>query len=209
MDATTAQRRDMKAKQLFLWAKDLTPTAIYKVRYENGDIGVVPGCLKTILYSEDSDDIVRAYALLEANIKRVGLNEPPLCGGSYDKFTFFTKEGSYSVKVVNGLLDGGQYRLADYSPYGALRNPNCRAFGLIGYGLGQTRVRRMSDGEKSTVDHVLEMEFVRIDAIEGLEPKYLVEGFIGPMFVYGPDIIAYQQEFYRVIGEHNFEALFA
>ena len=77
---------------------------VVKVRYEEGAIGVAPGTLKNIKYSTNLEDIDFVLSLLEFSVYDETNKDCIMDGGGYVKYSIFTKDNSYDIKISNDYI---------------------------------------------------------------------------------------------------------
>ena len=77
---------------------------VVKVRYEEGAIGVAPGAFKNIKYSTNLEDIDFVLSLLEFSVYDETNKDCIMDGGGYVKYSIFTKDNSYDIKISNDYI---------------------------------------------------------------------------------------------------------
>ena len=98
---------------LFYWVTEINVDNVVEVRKETGRIGVKPGSLSNIVYSKNNTDIEKCLNFLYSPLIQVLPQEAKIDGGSYEKITFITLFGEYTVLLSNNILYcNGNYYLS-------------------------------------------------------------------------------------------------
>lgn len=195
--------------ELFYWKELLNIDNVTKVRVETGAIGVAPGSLVDIEYSEDETDIAILLDLL--NQKLVKTNDPKIDGGSYVKYTYYVENCEYELRITNQFVlytslstyqyfsfEDKDYRLPKLSqPY-----LQCHSF-----------LASEIDSEVYDNNHFLVgkyaylpyLEFIEEDSeFMNVQASYYIEAGFGNVYVKTPKIFVYNDKQYKIMNEYEF-----
>lgn len=191
-----------------LYISDVT-----KVRFERGYIGVPPGRLTNISYSNDMEDKNMLLRLLEMPVYEDLTNNWQIDGGSYSLYSIFTNNQRYDVEITNGYISINQKHYRFLGEYGSFEYPNDETYlhSFITY-LDTDTVYRLDEiysdlvhGEKiCEISNIGNLEFVECywDG-ENLATHEIVTEF-GSLYVYDSNVFYYDGEYYKIKND-NFD----
>jgi len=112
------QSSSSKVSDFCDWSEEISISNITEVRLETGGIGIEPGSLTRIYYSNDKLDIQNAYYYLDKETKLLlNPSDGLVCGGSYLNLTYILDNGNkYSLNISNGFIYSyfDTYRITDW-----------------------------------------------------------------------------------------------
>lgn len=202
-------------KNFYPWMNELRVDAITQVRYEHGYIGVAPGSLTDISYSTNSEDIAKAYGILDYPVLAISREEGEVCGGSYVQYDFFTGGNTtmFSIRINNKILcfNGQYYRFVDnfYKPqYSYL---DCHSF--ITYWGGYEIYTYATESVKiGDYDGLGELKFALYDGFIENAPSFRLIGDGVELLIFSSDLFAIKGDYntvtYQIIGDKDFSFLF-
>lgn len=184
---------------------------VTKVRYEKGYIGVSPGRLTDISYSNDMEDKNMVLGLLEMPVYEDLTNNWQITGGGYKLYSIFTDDQRYDIEITNGYISINQKHYRFLGEYGSFEYPNDEVYlhSFITY-LDTATVHRLdwiySDlvyAEKiCEINNIGNLEFVECDWDgENLATHEIVTEF-GSLYVYDSNIFYYDGTHYKVTNDN-------
>ena len=184
---------------------------VTKVRYEKGYIGVSPGRLTDISYSNDMEDKNMVLGLLEMPVYEDLTNNWQITGGGYKLYSIFTDDQRYDIEITNGYISINQKHYRFLGEYGSFEYPNDEVYlhSFITY-LDTATVHRLdwiySDlvyAEKiCEINNIGNLEFVECDwDSENLATHEIVTEF-GSLYVYDSNIFYYDGTHYKVTNDN-------
>ena len=213
----------MDLSLIYPWinANNLNKNNVDKIRYERGYIGVAPGSLTDIQYSDDINDISNACNLFNAKIVRVETSINQIAGGGYSEYRYYFNDTSHKIRIVNGFVYGSEslssksvYRIEKLDGSTKISNPYLETHGLITYGNDNEVMVYKADGsEFKIINYLQNIEFRELYdvSIDDNMPKYYIDDLLkvnSKLDIYYPDIIKYSDVFYKITSEQNFSELF-
>ena len=186
---------------------------VIKVRYEQGYIGVAPGSLTNISYSEDIDDINNILSLLEMSLYEEKGDDWRVTGGSYKKYTIFTNDNTYVIDITNGYISYNKKHYKFIGEYITLKNPNITAKSFITY--LDTYEAYFNDGTKiGDFDKLSDIEFIEYpyDVIPENEDIGYLETEFGRLHIHSEKIFYKVEDnvhiYYLIVSESDFYDVF-
>lgn len=201
------------------WVNELEREDIIEVRYESSAIGISPGNLINIEYSNHSADIVNVYnAIVWGLFEETELEYVITEGGGYSKYTFITNENSYSINfqnrfisVYNSETDETKYYKFLQEDYQFL-NPYLKCNSFLVYN-NEYQVFIADGTNIGEYENLNEFEFIPYEGAipEWLTPYYIETQF-GRVYIHTEDIIYLKNEntftYFKIVGDKNFSFLF-
>ena len=135
-----------------------------KVRKEHGYIGVEPGSLNNVYYSENTDDISTILSKLDQKVEQVD-NQMMTPGGFYLEYRFYINEESYDeICITNNLIryKDAYYLLNDSYNIDLKSNEN-QIYSFVTF---DDNCKVYKDNEyQEDFNKVNELEFIKTNAI--------------------------------------------
>ena len=207
---------------IYPWMKNLNAENIDKMRFETGAIGVAPGSLKEVRYTNDRNDIANISNLLNAKIMKddVGAHQVP--GGSYSLITFYQGSNAHDLRIYNGFVDGDEsasgnfaYQIQCVPGKTKISNPYQECFKLLTYGKNSDcNVKRASDDSLLTsINYLPDIEFEPWgdSPMDTNQPAFYIDDGLkvsDRLYIYSEDRFQYNDVFYRITSDVNFASLF-
>lgn len=201
---------------LYPWIDELDVEDIIQVRYESSGVAVAPGSLISIAYTSNSTDIAGVYSLLSISLKSLGAHGS-LAGGSYVKYTFYTKNNeTYSIKISNNIvyIDGVDY-LLEKEFYYAFKHGDLSCYSFVTYSnsykVQSNVVGNAHNGETINLHY---FEFCAYNGRFDGELSYFLKGDGVTLWVLSENLFMIQDDYtgrntiYQVIGEKDFSEYF-
>lgn len=190
----------------------LSISDIIKVRCERGYIGVSPGRLTNISYSNDMEDKNMLLSLLETPIYEDLTNNWQIDGGGYTLYSIFTNDQRYDIEITNGYISINQKHYRFLGSYGGLfEYPNDEEYlhSFITY-LDTATVYRLdwiySDlvhAEKiCEIDNISSLEFVECDWSSENKASHEIVTEFGSLYIYDGDVFYYDDTYYKITNEN-------
>lgn len=193
--------------------KDIT-----KVRYEQMYIGVAPGSLTNIEYSNDEEDIKNVYDLLNEEVYLETSDDFLVVGGGAVLYTIYTENGSYDFKITNDYI----FKYPNYyrfeGKYVKINHPSKVAHSFITYNFEFETYTK--SGIKVNNDALLnEYEFKEAPTLDSVYlrysfPVYLIgrlETAFGKIYIHSSKNFSMTVDgalvVYEIVGEKDFKFL--
>lgn len=190
----------------------LSISDIIKVRCERGYIGVPPGRLTNISYSNDMEDKNMLLSLLETPIYEDLTNNWQIDGGGYTLYSIFTNDQRYDIEITNGYISINQKHYRFLGSYGgSFEYPNDEEYlhSFITH-LDTATVYRLdwtySDlvyAEKiCEINNIGNLEFVECDWSSENKASHEIVTEFGSLYIYDADIFYYDDTYYKITNEN-------
>lgn len=190
----------------------LSISDIIKVRCERGYIGVSPGRLTNISYSNDMEDKNMLLSLLETPIYEDLTNNWQIDGGGYTLYSIFTNDQRYDIEITNGYISINQKHYRFLGSYGgSFEYPNDEEYlhSFITY-LDTATVYRLdwiySDlvyAEKiCEINNIGNLEFVECDWSSKNKASHEIVTEFGSLYIYDGDVFYYDDTYYKITNEN-------
>lgn len=207
----------------YKWANDLNKEDIKEVRYESSAVGIAPGNLVDIKYSNDSIDISNLYdALILGLYVKTDMEYAVMDGGGYIKYTFITNDNTYEINLTNGFIVNvpdliiSSIKFDYYKFLGEtyqFKNPYLECNSFLTYNSHYEAYTVENDTLIGEYDDLDEFEFIPYE--EGL-PEYLIpyyiETSIGRIYIHTSNIFYLKDgntfTYYKIVSDKDFSFLF-
>ena len=206
----------------YKWASELNKEDIKEVRYESSAVGIKPGNLIDIKYSNDSIDISNLYDVLILGLYvKTEMEYAAMDGGGYIKYSFITNDNVYEVNLTNGFIVNvpdliiSSLKFDYYKFLGKTYqfiNPYLECNSFLVY---DTHYEAYSSNDSliGEYDDLGEFEFT---PYEGGIPEYLtpyyIETSFGRIYIHTSNIFYFKDgntfTYYKIVGEKDFSFLF-
>ena len=208
---------------IYPWMKDLNTENIDKVRFETSAIGIEPGSLRNVSYTNDSNDINNIANLLNAKIMRDDVGAHHIDGGGYNLITFYQGSDAYDLRIYNGFVNGNEsvstnfaYQIQCVPGTTKINNPYQECLKLLTYGKNSDcDVKSASDDSVVTsINYLQDIEFEPWGeaSMDENRPEFYVDDGLkvsDRLYIYSEDRFKYNDVFYRIISDVNFASLFS
>lgn len=191
---------------------------IKKVRYEQMYIGVAPGSLTNIEYSNNEEDIKNVYDLLSEEVYLETSDDFLVVGGGAVLYTIYTENESYDFKITNNYI----YKYPNYyrfeGKYAKINHPSKVAHSFITYNYDFETYTK--SGIKVNNDALLnEYEFKEAPTLDSVNlrysfPVYLIghlETAFGKIYIHSAKTFSMTVDgvlvVYEIVGEKDFKFL--
>ena len=188
---------------------DLSINDIDEVRYEHGYIGVAPGRLTNISYSNDMEDKNMLLSLLDMPVYEDITNNWQITGGGYKLYSIFTTNQRYDIEISNGYISYNQKHYKFLGEYVSFEYPSSQAHSFITY-LDNATVYRLdwvySDlvyAEKiCEINNIGNLEFVECDWTSDNKASHEIVTEFGSLYVYDSDVFYYDDTYYKITNDN-------
>ena len=188
---------------------DLSINDIDEVRYEHGYIGVAPGRLTNISYSNDMEDKNMLLSLLDMPVYEDITNNWQITGGGYKLYSIFTTNQRYDIEISNGYISYNQKHYKFLGEYVSFEYPSSQAHSFITY-LDNATVYRLdwvySDlvyAEKiCEINNIGNLEFVECDWTSDNKASHEIVTEFGSLHVYDSDVFYYDDTYYKITNDN-------
>ena len=208
---------------IYPWMKGLNTENIDKVRFESSAIGIEPGSLREVSYTNDSSDINNIANLLNAKIMRDDVGAHQITGGGYNLITFYQGSNAYNLKIYNGFVKGPETVSADFAYQiqcvpgtTKISNPYQECLKLLTYGKSNNCDVKSAfdDSVVTSINYLQDIEFEPWgdSPMDENQPEFYIDDGLkvsGKLYIYSEDRFKYNDVFYRIISDVNFASLFS
>ncbi len=190
-------------------ANDLLSSNVTAVRVETAYIGVAPGNLAKIRYSENQADIEMALSVMNCPV--VPCNDPMVTGGGYVCYTYYTDGGKiFTLKISNGIFEVNReyYQCLEALP-SEIQYPSIEAQSFVTYSSAKLMYAGKNTG--FLYEDLDKIEFCLCDlAIPGnYDRGYALKTDFGMLYLIDSNHFVWKGNVYLVTGEKNFSAIFS
>ena len=203
--------------------KDLNTQNIDKVRFESSAIGIKPGSLKNVSYTNASKDINNIANLLNAKIMRDDVGAHHIDGGGYNLITFYQGSNAYNLRIYNGFVDGNEsvstdfaYQIQYVPGTTQISNPYQECLQLLTYGKNSDCdvKNAFDDSVVTSINFLQDIEFEPWgdSPMDTNQPEFYIDDGLkvsDKLYIYSEDRFKYNDVFYRIISDVNFASLFS
>lgn len=206
----------------YKWASELNKEDIKEVRYESSAVGIKPGNLIDIKYSNDFIDISNLYdALILGLYVETDMEYAAMDGGGYIKYTFITNDNAYELNLTNGFIVNvpdliiSSLKFDYYKFLGETYqfiNPYLECNSFLVY---DTHYEAYSSNDFliGEYDDLGEFEFI---PYEGCIPEYFtpyyIETSFGRIYIHTSNIFYFKDgntfTYYKIVSDKDFSFLF-
>ena len=188
---------------------DLSINDIDEVRYEHGYIGVAPGRLTNISYSNDMEDKNMLLSLLDMPVYEDITNNWQVTGGGYSLYSILTNDQRYDIEITNDYISINKKHYKFLGEYVHFEYPSSQAYSFITY-LDTATVYRLdwiySDlvhAEKiCEINNIGNLEFIEYDwPSDNLATHEIVTEF-GSLYIYDSNVFCYEGEHYKITNDN-------
>ena len=208
---------------IYPWMKDLNTQNIDKVRFESSAIGIKPGSLKNVSYTNASKDINNIANLLNAKIMRDDVGAHHIDGGGYNLITFYQGSNAYNLRIYNGFVDGNEsvstdfaYQIQYVPGTTQISNPYQECLQLLTYGKNSDCdvKNAFDDSVVTSINFLQDIEFEPWgdSPMDTNQPEFYIDDGLkvsDKLYIYSEDRFKYNDVFYRIISDVNFASLFS
>lgn len=208
---------------IYPWMKNLNTENIDKVRFETSAIGIEPGSLRNVSYTNDSNDINNIANLLNAKIMRDDVGAHQIDGGGYNLITFYQGSNAYNLRIYNGFVNGDEslsannaYQIQCVPGTTKINNPYQECLKLLTYGKdSDCDVKSASDDSVVTnINYLQDIEFEPWGeaSMDDNQPAFYIDDGLkvsDKLYIYSEERFKYNDVFYRIISDVNFASLFS
>lgn len=188
---------------------DLSINDIDEVRYEHGYIGVAPGRLTNISYSNDMEDKNMLLSLLDMPVYEDITNNWQITGGGYKLYSIFTTNQRYDIEISNGYISYNQKHYKFLGEYVSFEYPSSQAHSFITY-LDNATVYRLDwvysdlvEAEKiCEINNIGNLEFVECDWTSDNKASHEIVTEFGSLYVYDSDVFYYDDTYYKITNDN-------
>lgn len=194
---------------------------VKEVRAEFGYVGVAPGSLNQVYYSDNEDDLEKALSLFEEKLER---SDGQPSGGNYMLITYFPNDeydyeqtyqitnnrisdGDFGrnnlfefVNNVRGLFDFNDVKLSSFTFNNLFKGNNVFAYYV------KTSIGTYEETTKE-FDSLSYLEFIPYEGEVEDDLGYLTSPFIDKISIYSEKIFSYKNKMYQLISDYDFSAL--
>ena len=207
----------VQLNELISWINEINIENIEEVKYEVFGTGIAPGSLSNISYSNEKNDILNIFNMLNSYVYKVDEIIAP--GSLCEEYTIFTKENSYSLSIVQDLIkiNNDYYKFVNNNE--VLNNPNKTCHSLIAVdefqlynqsqligeynGLGEFEFIKLEESNFDSLDYSISNDIIPIE--------YLIKFKYGILYIYDEKNFYLYNEmnnevngFYEITGNKNF-----
>ncbi len=208
---------------IYPWMKDLNTENIDKVRFELSAIGIKPGSLRNVSYTNDSTDINNMANLLNAKIMRDDVGAHHITGGAYGLITFYKGGNAYNLRIYNGFVNGNEsvstdlaYQIQYVPGITQISNPYQECLQLLTYGKNSDCDVKSAfdDSVVTSINYLQDIEFEPWgdSPMDTNQPAFYIDDGLkvsDKLYIYSEDRFKYNDVFYRIISDVNFASLFS
>lgn len=207
----------------YKWASELNKEDILEVRYESSAVGIAPGNLVDIKYSNDSSDISNLYDTLILGIYvKTDMENAVMDGGGYIKYSFITNDNVYEIYLLNGFILNAPDKVIasfEFEYYEFLgktyqfNNPYLECNSFLVYNTNYEAYTADNDTLIGEYDDLDEFEFVPYDGgIPGKLTPYYIETSFGRIYIHTNNIFYFKDgnsfTYYKIVSDKDFSFLF-
>lgn len=207
----------------YKWASELNKEDIKEVRYESSAVGIKPGNLTNIKYSNDSIDISNLYdALILGLYVKTDMEYAVMDGGGYIKYTFITNDNTYEINLANGFIVNvpdliiSSIKFDYYKFLGEtyqFKNPYLECNSFLVYDTHYEAYTVENDALIGEYDDLDEFEFIPHEGgIPGYLTPYYIETSFGRIYIHTSNIFYFKDgntfTYYKIVSDKDFSFLF-
>ncbi|MBQ9458104.1 MAG: hypothetical protein IJU64_06385 [Bacilli bacterium] len=208
---------------IYPWMKDLNTENIGQVRFESSAIGIEPGSLRSVSYTNDSSDINNLANLLNAKIMRDDVGAHHIDGGGYNLITFYQGSNAYDLRIYNGFVDGNEsvsanfaYQIQCVPGTTKISNPYQECLKLLTYGKNSDCAVKSAfdDSVVTSINYLQDIEFEPWGEapMNENQPEFYIDDGLkvsDRLYIFAEDRFEYNHVYYRIISDVNFASLFS
>ena len=208
----------------YQWVNDLDKNDIIKVKYESVAVGIAPGNLVNIVYSNDPEDISNLYdSIILARYIEMDAKYAVMDGGGYRKYEFITEDKTYSIYLSNGFITSQQnHPSADVTElkyykflgeYYTFTNPSLECNSFLVYNDTYQAYNAVDDTLIGEYEGLGGFEFIPYEGliVDWVTPYYIETQF-GRVDIHTNGIIYLKEgntfTYYQIVGDKDFSFLF-
>lgn len=193
---------------------DLSINDIDEVRYEHGYIGVAPGRLTNISYSNDMEDKNMLLSLLDMPVYEDITNNWQVPGGGYSLYSIFTTSNErYDVEITNDYISINKKHYRFIGEYVSFEFPSMVVHSFITY-LDTFEAYTLDNTKIGDFDGLSDYEFIEYpyDVIPENENAGYIETEFGRLYIHSDNIFYIKENnvntYYLIVGDKDFSNIF-
>ena len=200
--AFTACDTEYSFDKEFTWVKYCQPENITKIKCESGYNGVEPDRAVDVVYTTDKTDIENVCEIFNHKLKPS--NNPPVPGGYYISYTFYTSTAQYELRIDNGCIPTNNSLIIVNFTIPKITNSDsqCKKFNLNPCLVYSDEELKNSTGKYVRLS---DLEFIESDeSVDDNTPLAYVDTYFGTLKIIDDKTFIYEDITYKVVGEKNF-----
>lgn len=188
----------------------VTKEEVKKVKKETGYIGVSPGNLTNLEYSDDLEDISKVLSVLEMDSAYKEFSDL-VSGGAYTTYTIYTEDDTYTIRISNGYIWNDKKAYIFLGQYPALEQATVKGHSFVTY-IDSFQAYTLDNIKLGEYEGLSKLEFVDYNGdVDDGERGYIKCEF-GRLYICTDKIfyVDYRgsRAYYSLVGEWSFSDYF-